>query len=384
MRAGDLVTCDPRLPSGFLGVEIDGAFAQELVIEENNLYCLSQETSPLHAAFLEPIAACLAPRKHLREDMQKGIIVGAGRIAYLTTRLLHLSGFSSFRQCDTLENIESSSQKVVIATSFNEQMCHDFTRVLERGGLLILKCRPTDKTAARLPVSSPSKSSPSKALLMQIFNEATAFLMKNELKLDDLVGPIFPLNEYKRAFKEARKNISRKVFLTMCGIVGVASLKGPIDKERLFSSLSALRERGPDDLGTWFSTNGNVALGHRRLSIIDLPTGKQPICNEEESVWVVTNGEFYGYESIRNALEKRGHVFRTKSDAEIVVHLYEEYGSKCVDSLRGEFAFILWDGANEELYAFRDRFGIKPLVLLFLSWSIVHRFKGKGIVPLGP
>jgi asparagine synthase (glutamine-hydrolysing) len=104
-----------------------------------------------------------------------------------------------------------------------------------------------------------------------------------------------------------------------------------------------------------------VGLGHTRLSIIDLATGDQSIASEDERVHIVVNGEFYDFERQRHELEKRGHHFRTRSDSEIALHLYEDFGAHCMRHLRGEFAFVLWDEANQLLLAARDRFGIKPL-----------------------
>jgi asparagine synthase (glutamine-hydrolysing) len=109
------------------------------------------------------------------------------------------------------------------------------------------------------------------------------------------------------------------------------------------------------------SSNRDVSLGHTRLSIIDLATGDQPLSNEDGSIHLVVNGEFYDFEEIRAHLESRGHRFRTKSDSEILLHLYEEYGVECVHRLRGEYAFVLWDERKKLLFAGRDRFGIKPL-----------------------
>ena len=109
------------------------------------------------------------------------------------------------------------------------------------------------------------------------------------------------------------------------------------------------------------SPDQRVGLGHARLSIIDLITGDQPIANEDERIHIVVNGEFYDFERQRRELEQRGHLFRTHSDSEIALHLYEEFGAHCVQQLRGEFAFVLWDEANQTLFAARDRFGIKPL-----------------------
>ena len=169
----------------------------------------------------------------------------------------------------------------------------------------------------------------------------------------------------------------------MCGIVGILDPISSIDKDSLFLSLDTMKERGPDNFGYWMSADKGLALGHRRLSTIDLVTGQQPMSNEDKTVQIVANGEFYDYERIRNDLEKAGHVFKTKSDSEILVHLYEEYGNECVTHLRGEFAFILWDEKNKELYAFRDRFGIKPLCYNFDGKRLLIASKAKALFPLG-
>ncbi len=146
----------------------------------------------------------------------------------------------------------------------------------------------------------------------------------------------------------------------MCGICGLISLKGqPVTVETLKKMNDTLIHRGPDDEG--FYIHENVGLGHRRLSIIDLNSGHQPIHNETESIWIVFNGEIYNFLELRPELEKKGHIFYTKTDTEVIIHLYEEYGEKCVEHLRGMFAFALWDKQKEQLFMARDRLGKKPL-----------------------
>ena len=147
----------------------------------------------------------------------------------------------------------------------------------------------------------------------------------------------------------------------MCGIVAFFSRQKPISVQPLKSAPESLRHRGPDARGAWVSSNRRVALGHTRLSIIDLETGDQPITNETGRIHIIANGEFYDFERQRSELESLGHVFRTRSDSEIALHLFEEFGTHCVQQLRGEFAFVLWDDLNQMLFAARDRFGIKPL-----------------------
>ncbi len=147
----------------------------------------------------------------------------------------------------------------------------------------------------------------------------------------------------------------------MCGICGIYSFgtHAPADRAALKRATDAMVHRGPDDEG--FYIDGELGLGNRRLSIIDLPGGHQPISNEDESVWITFNGEIYNYRELRPDLEKRGHRFRTSSDTETIVHLYEEYGPACLEYLRGMFAFALWDGRAKRLLVARDRLGIKPL-----------------------
>jgi asparagine synthase (glutamine-hydrolysing) len=147
----------------------------------------------------------------------------------------------------------------------------------------------------------------------------------------------------------------------MCGIAAVLSESGKATPGVLRAITSAMSHRGPDRQGWWVRGDSQVGLGHARLSIIDLQTGQQPIENELGDVRITVNGEFYGFEEIRQRLQARGHRFRTHSDSEIAVHLYEDCGVELLHELRGEFAFALWDERKQLLIAARDRFGIKPL-----------------------
>ena len=147
----------------------------------------------------------------------------------------------------------------------------------------------------------------------------------------------------------------------MCGIVAIFSRQAPVAADVLERATKSLRHRGPDGQRYWIASDGRVGLGHARLSIIDLTTGDQPIANEDETLRIIVNGEFYGYEPIRRELEQSGHRLRTRSDSEIALHLYEDLGAHCLHQLRGEFAIVLWDSVNRTIFAARDRFGIKPL-----------------------
>jgi asparagine synthase (glutamine-hydrolysing) len=147
----------------------------------------------------------------------------------------------------------------------------------------------------------------------------------------------------------------------MCGILATVDLKGgPLQAESIRRLRDTMFHRGPDDGG--LHIDGSVGLAHRRLSIIDLTTsGHQPMCNEDGDVHVVFNGEIYNYVELREELRERGHVFVSTSDTEVIVHLYEQDGARCVEKLRGMFAFVVWDRRQQTLFAARDRFGIKPL-----------------------
>ena len=147
----------------------------------------------------------------------------------------------------------------------------------------------------------------------------------------------------------------------MCGIVAIFSRNNPISPSLVQKATQQLYHRGPDGQRHWSAPGGRVALGHARLSIIDLTTGDQPIASEDNRKHIVVNGEFYGYEAIQKELERMGHHLRTRSDSEIALHLYEDLGTQCLHQLRGEFAFVLWDENQRTLFAARDRFGIKPL-----------------------
>jgi asparagine synthase (glutamine-hydrolysing) len=146
----------------------------------------------------------------------------------------------------------------------------------------------------------------------------------------------------------------------MCGICGIVYCDPTqnVNQNTLASMNRQIVHRGPDDEG--FFAEGNVGLGMRRLSIIDVKTGHQPLSNEDETLWIVFNGEIYNHAKLRVELESRGHRYRTRSDTETIVHLYEEYGRDCVKYLRGMFAFVIWDRRRKCLFAARDRLGIKP------------------------
>jgi asparagine synthase (glutamine-hydrolysing) len=148
----------------------------------------------------------------------------------------------------------------------------------------------------------------------------------------------------------------------MCGIAGIVQrgAEARIDPERLRCMAGAMRHRGPDDAAEW--TGAGVGLAHRRLSIIDLsPAGRQPMPNEDETIWLVFNGEIYNFAELRERLEGKGHVFRSHTDSEVIVHLYEEEGDHCIERLDGMFALALWDTRERRLLLARDRLGKKPL-----------------------
>ena len=167
----------------------------------------------------------------------------------------------------------------------------------------------------------------------------------------------------------------------MCGIFGAVGrdVPGPA----LEAVFAVLEHRGPDGSGLLVDEHAQLTLAHRRLAVIDLETGDQPIANEDGNVVVDCNGEIYDFERIRASLEAQGHRFRTRSDSEVIVHLYEEFGLNCFEHLRGEFAFLLYDKVKRLLIAARDRFGIKPLYLARFDGGLVFASEMKAIFASG-
>jgi asparagine synthase (glutamine-hydrolysing) len=167
----------------------------------------------------------------------------------------------------------------------------------------------------------------------------------------------------------------------MCGICGFCFPdKRPVDLAILKKMTGTLRHRGPDDEG--YYVDDGIALGHRRLSIIDLDTGKQPIHNEDGTIYVVFNGEIYNFLEIKRELEKKGHRFYTKTDTEVLVHLYEEREERCVESLAGMFAFAIWDENRRKLLLARDRIGIKPLFYSYNNKGVAFASELKALLHL--
>jgi len=166
----------------------------------------------------------------------------------------------------------------------------------------------------------------------------------------------------------------------MCGICGIFynDRSRRVERETLAEMNRQIVHRGPDDDG--FFLEGNVGLAMRRLSIIDIKTGHQPISNESNDIWIVYNGELYNHQELRKGLEARGHHYRTHSDTETIVHLYEEYGRDCVKHLRGMYAFAIWDRPKRRLFIARDRLGIKPLYYRFDGKTLLFASEIKAIL----
>jgi asparagine synthase (glutamine-hydrolysing) len=166
----------------------------------------------------------------------------------------------------------------------------------------------------------------------------------------------------------------------VCGICGKLNFDpaNHVSDGLLKSMADAIYHRGPDDEGYYRS--GPVGLGFRRLSIIDLNTGHQPISNEDGTVWIVFNGEIYNYQELRGDLRARGHVFKSQTDTEVIVHLYEEFGAACVEKLRGMFAFAIWDENQRQLLLARDRVGIKPLYYWLTEKTLVFGSEIKALL----
>src|SRR5918992_734564 len=156
----------------------------------------------------------------------------------------------------------------------------------------------------------------------------------------------------------------------MCGITGFVRNDGkPVDEALLARMNEAIRHRGPDEDG--FYVNGSVGLAMRRLAIMDLKGGQQPIHNQDRTAWIVFNGEIYNYRELRDKLEKLGHTFYTNSDTEAIIHAYDQFGADCPKHLRGMFAFAIWNERDQELFLARDRVGKKPLLYAHVNGNLI-------------
>jgi asparagine synthase (glutamine-hydrolysing) len=168
----------------------------------------------------------------------------------------------------------------------------------------------------------------------------------------------------------------------VCGIAGILNFGDgePASRDEILAMTDTLAQRGPDDEGLFL--DGELALGHRRLSIIDLAEGRQPLADEKEAVWTVFNGEIYNFEELRGRLQSGGHRFRTRTDTEVLVHGYEERGDEVVDDLRGMFAFAIWDRSHRTLLLARDRFGKKPLYVAEARGRMAFASEMKALLTL--
>ena len=166
----------------------------------------------------------------------------------------------------------------------------------------------------------------------------------------------------------------------MCGIIGTVNLSKshPIEESMLRQMLGMIRHRGPDQFGIYL--DDQAGLGSARLSIIDLSSGQQPISNEDESLWIVFNGEIFNYVELRPDLEKRGHRFSTNTDTEIILHLYEDHGADCLRFLNGQFAIAIWDVNRQSLFLARDRLGIRPIFYMIADGALIFGSEVKALL----
>ncbi|MFH1963093.1 MAG: asparagine synthase (glutamine-hydrolyzing) [bacterium] len=165
----------------------------------------------------------------------------------------------------------------------------------------------------------------------------------------------------------------------MCGIAGILRIDGMNPSTELVKKMcDTISHRGPD--GEGFYNDSMIALGHRRLKIIDMVTGKQPMSNEDGTIWITYNGEIYNYNELRTQLLQKGHRFETNTDTEVIIHLYEEVGEECVHSLRGMFAFVIWDKNQRKLFAARDRLGIKPFYYYYDEKQLIFASEIKAVI----
>ncbi len=168
----------------------------------------------------------------------------------------------------------------------------------------------------------------------------------------------------------------------MCGICGIVDFTGheELSGQRLQAMADTMLHRGPDDGGTYLSPDRSVGLGFRRLSIVDLSGGHQPMCNEDGTIWTIFNGEIYNHAELRRGLEAKGHVYRTRSDTETILHAYEEKGPDCVHDFIGMFGVAIWDERNRRLFLARDRLGIKPIYYTVSQGRLLFASEIKAIL----
>jgi asparagine synthase (glutamine-hydrolysing) len=167
----------------------------------------------------------------------------------------------------------------------------------------------------------------------------------------------------------------------ICGVFDFGASERAVDETTIVRMRDTMNHRGPDDAGVYISPDRRVGLGHRRLSIVDLsPAGRQPMSNEDETVWITFNGEIYNHAKLRQELEKKGHTYRSRTDSETLVHLYEEEGPDFVNRLEGMFAIGLWDTRRQELLLVRDRIGVKPLYYAVLPGTVLFGSEIKAIL----
>ncbi len=170
----------------------------------------------------------------------------------------------------------------------------------------------------------------------------------------------------------------------MCGIAGILSLEpnAAVDPDALPTMADQLVHRGPDEPGTYLDPHRRCGLAFRRLAIIDLQGGHQPICNEDRTIWAVFNGEIYNFRELRTELQQLGHTFATNCDSEVIVHAYEQFGSDCFRRLQGMFAIAIWDQPCGQLTLARDRFGQKPLTYAIHNNRLYFASEAKAILAL--
>src|SRR5438552_3910591 len=187
----------------------------------------------------------------------------------------------------------------------------------------------------------------------------------------------------RQRFTLILKTLSLTTTKSMCGIAGIINFDPdqPVDVERLVRMRDVLRHRGPDGEGLW--TEGPVGLAHRRLSIVDIAGGAQPMTTGDESAWIVWNGEIYNHPQLKPELEARGYRYRTRSDTETILFTYRDAGEDCVEHLTGMFAFAVWDRKRRQLLLARDRLGIKPLYYALTADHLLFASEIKAILASG-
>ena len=335
----------------FIGIDLHGCFAGYIGVPATSIFRIPEALPFLSGAYAEPVAAALAVLKTGIKPDQRGLIFGANRFSQLLKKIMTVYGFNRVDLYDPIKdgygnreraNLDDSAYDYVIETLIDSKILAEMVRVVRPGGTIVLKSRQHEEVSFKL-ADMIKKEPVLHVVNYGSFDQAISLLSSGKIAIDDLIDGVYKLEDFRQVFNGAQGNEALKPFFgplgltLMCGIFTIhntsanAAFAAPGALEKAVGKgLAALAHRGPDGQGEWFAADRQVALGHTRLAIVGVQNGAQPIANEDQTIQMIVNGEFYGYEKIRSDLEKKGHVFTTRSDGEIALHLYEEYGTDCL------------------------------------------------------